>query len=217
MNTKSSLVLLIFAIMCFLFGRRYVCTIKGLCGKCDEIQMESVLPPISFGMNSDSAILGPNFDSYRDSICLAFQNQDIYVEGHYFGNETNTSESENLGVARAKTISNLFSSCFDTANIHLNGVKNEGQADEFEAISVSIVGSNEKGETKNKNKNISLTGHTDNTGSSKRNLIPSQNDPNLIKNYLISKGMPPAQITAEGKGDAEPIAENNSEEIMALN
>lgn len=203
MNTKSSLVLLIFAITCFLFGRRYVCTIKGLCGKCDEIQMESALPPISFGINSDSAILGPNFESYRDSICLTFQNQAIYIEGYYFGNETNTSESENLGVARARTISNLFSSCFDSANIHLNGVKNEGQADEYTAVSVSIVGSNEKGEIKNKN--ISMTGHTDNISSAKGNLVLSQNDPNMIKNYPISKGMLPAQNTTGWKGDAEPI------------
>jgi hypothetical protein len=213
MNTKSSLVLLIFAIMCFLFGRRYVCTIKGLCEKCDEIQIESALPPISFGINSDSAILGPNFEAYRDSICLAFQNQEIYVEGHYFDNETNTSESENIGFARAKAISKLFSSCFDSVKIHLNGVKNEGKADEFTAISYSIAGSNEKGETKNKNKNISLTGHTDNTGSAKQNLVLSYNNANSIKNPLISKGMPSTQITAAGKGDAEAIVEEN----MAMN
>ena len=256
MNTKSSLVLLIFAITCFLFGRRYVCTIKGLCGKCNEIQLESALPPISFGMNSDSAILGPHFETYRDSICLAFQNQDILIEGHYFENEHNFSDSENLGLARAKSISNLFSSCFDTAKIHLNGIRDEGQANESSNILGTLAGSNElekteteveiitkNGETvirfpkgsdqnmtdskleaflteiatNNKDKNISLTGHTDNTGSAQRNQVLSQNRANSIKNYLVSKGMPATQITAEGKGDAEPIAENNSEENMALN
>ena len=58
---------------------------------------------------------------------------------------------------------------------------------------------------------IALTGHTDDQGEPASNLTLGQNRANVIKSYLISKGVPAAKITAISKGETEPVASNSNE------
>jgi type IX secretion system PorP/SprF family membrane protein len=64
---------------------------------------------------------------------------------------------------------------------------------------------------------IKLTGHTDNVGSAKFNQRLSHHRANAIKEYLVSKGIDAGRIDAEGKGMAEPLNENKTEEDRAKN
>lgn len=59
---------------------------------------------------------------------------------------------------------------------------------------------------------IKITGHTDNIGPDQDNLTLSQNRANAVINALIKLGINASRLIAEGKGEAMPIADNNSEE-----
>lgn len=71
--------------------------------------------------------------------------------------------------------------------------------------------------TKNPNANLSIEGHTDNTGSTVGNLDLSKNRAASVKNYLLSKGIDASRIITNGYGEARPIASNDTEEGRALN
>ena len=63
-----------------------------------------------------------------------------------------------------------------------------------------------------------ITGHTDNTGDVTNNLALGQNRADSVKKYLIKNAaIPENKIIATSKGEAEPIADNNTPEGRAKN
>lgn len=52
---------------------------------------------------------------------------------------------------------------------------------------------------------IKIVGHTDRTGSAKKNIKLSLARAQSTKAYLISKGLKPEQMTTEGRGSSEPL------------
>jgi hypothetical protein len=64
---------------------------------------------------------------------------------------------------------------------------------------------------------IEIGGHTDNVGSAKSNLALSEARANTVMNYLISKGIDPARLSAKGYGFSVPVADNKTEEGRAQN
>ncbi len=71
--------------------------------------------------------------------------------------------------------------------------------------------------TKNKDLNIQIAGHTDNSGNAYLNFVLSEKRANTIKKYLIEKGIAADRIKTKGYGSTQPIASNESEETMKLN
>ncbi len=69
----------------------------------------------------------------------------------------------------------------------------------------------------NENLNLSITGHTDNLGSAKFNQHLSLKRANAIKHFLIKRNIDPARLTTDGKGLAEPIADNETDTGRAKN
>lgn len=67
---------------------------------------------------------------------------------------------------------------------------------------------------KNK-KSLQLIGHTDDQGTEEYNQKLSQDRANAVKTYLESKGA--TNITALGKGESEPIADNSTVEGRTKN
>ena len=55
-----------------------------------------------------------------------------------------------------------------------------------------------------------VRGYTDSTGSRSYNLSVSKFRANIIKSYLVGKGVSPSRINASGKGQDDPIAPNNT-------
>ncbi|MBS0379719.1 MAG: OmpA family protein [Proteobacteria bacterium] len=51
---------------------------------------------------------------------------------------------------------------------------------------------------------VEIAGHTDSTGSVAANLTLSQRRAEAVRDYLLSRGAQPAQITARGYGKSEP-------------
>jgi outer membrane protein OmpA-like peptidoglycan-associated protein len=64
---------------------------------------------------------------------------------------------------------------------------------------------------------IQIEGHTDNVGSAADNLKLSENRAKAVVNYLMSKNITAARLTAKGFGATKPIAENSTEEGRGQN
>lgn len=64
---------------------------------------------------------------------------------------------------------------------------------------------------------ISICGYTDNVGFPESNLALAQKRAQVVKEFLMSKGIPASQLIATGKGEAHPIASNNTAEGRKLN
>lgn len=59
---------------------------------------------------------------------------------------------------------------------------------------------------------VRLTGHTDASGDAAENLKLGQARANSIRDFLLSKGVSSTQILASSKGEAAPIASNDTAE-----
>ncbi|MEO0898884.1 MAG: OmpA family protein [Bacteroidota bacterium] len=59
---------------------------------------------------------------------------------------------------------------------------------------------------------IKLTGHTDNVGGDQDNLKLSLNRAEAVKTYLGEKGVLLSRMVTEGKGEAQPVYRNNTDE-----
>jgi len=62
-----------------------------------------------------------------------------------------------------------------------------------------------------------ISGHTDNTGTAAKNQTLSEARANAVAEYLKGKGVPESQLTATGKGQDEPIADNKTAAGRAKN
>jgi outer membrane protein OmpA-like peptidoglycan-associated protein len=67
------------------------------------------------------------------------------------------------------------------------------------------------------NSRITVTGHTDSTGSAQYNQQLSQQRAEAVATYLISRGVNPASITAIGAGENLPVASNETQSGRAAN
>lgn len=64
---------------------------------------------------------------------------------------------------------------------------------------------------------ITVSGHTDYIGSNEFNQRLSIQRANTVKDYLVSKGVPAANITVKGYGETRPIADNSTAAGRAQN
>jgi outer membrane protein OmpA-like peptidoglycan-associated protein len=62
------------------------------------------------------------------------------------------------------------------------------------------------------NSKVSVEGHTDNRGGDKYNQALSERRAQAVKKYLVDKGEKAERITATGKGEANPIADNKTKQ-----
>ncbi|MDW8849559.1 OmpA family protein [Flavobacterium sp. MMLR14_040] len=68
------------------------------------------------------------------------------------------------------------------------------------------------------NTKLTVVGHTDNVGNPDSNLALSKSRAEAVVNYLKQKGIPASRFQlVDGKGQADPIADNNSASGKALN
>jgi len=64
---------------------------------------------------------------------------------------------------------------------------------------------------------IEIGGHTDNTGTTARNLELSHKRAQAVVNHLVNKGIDPDRLSAKGYGDTMPVADNSTEEGRGKN
>jgi outer membrane protein OmpA-like peptidoglycan-associated protein len=70
---------------------------------------------------------------------------------------------------------------------------------------------------KNPNEKLSVTGHTDSDGDDALNIALSEKRAGIVKAILVKDGFADAGLTVIGKGESEPIAENDTPDNKAKN
>ena len=65
--------------------------------------------------------------------------------------------------------------------------------------------------------NVEIAGHTDNVGSDAYNLKLSQQRATAVKEYLIMHGIQAQRLRAQGYGESQPIADNETKDGQAQN
>jgi len=65
--------------------------------------------------------------------------------------------------------------------------------------------------------NMTISGHTDNTGSSPANQLLSEKRANSCFDFLVKKGISPDRISATGYGESRPITSNDTPKGRTLN
>jgi outer membrane protein OmpA-like peptidoglycan-associated protein len=68
-----------------------------------------------------------------------------------------------------------------------------------------------------KEQRMTVYGYTDNVGAADMNMELSQRRASAVRDYLVTKGIPQDLITAQGKGQGDPISDNGSVEGRAAN
>ncbi|HXG51129.1 MAG TPA: OmpA family protein [candidate division Zixibacteria bacterium] len=69
----------------------------------------------------------------------------------------------------------------------------------------------------NKDKRVSLSGHTDSIGTEAYNQKLSERRVNSVRDYLVKHGIERDRITGQGFGESKPIADNRTKEGRAKN
>jgi outer membrane protein OmpA-like peptidoglycan-associated protein len=64
---------------------------------------------------------------------------------------------------------------------------------------------------------IKVIGHTDSVGLDTYNQALSERRASSVAAYLLSQGLAPNKLTSEGKGQSQPVADNETEEGRAKN
>lgn len=64
---------------------------------------------------------------------------------------------------------------------------------------------------------VSLTGHTDNVGQDASNLALGQRRAQVIKDYLVAKGVSSAKVSVDSRGESQPVATNSTDAGRAKN
>jgi outer membrane protein OmpA-like peptidoglycan-associated protein len=95
---------------------------------------------------------------------------------------------------------------------------------QFRSNSTKLTGSSlpsllELADTLNTNPDLELTveGHTDNSGSPEYNQILSEQRAAEVKKVLVSMGIPEERISTRGFGDTQPVGDNKTREGKAMN
>ncbi|MCB0646585.1 MAG: OmpA family protein [Saprospiraceae bacterium] len=69
----------------------------------------------------------------------------------------------------------------------------------------------------NGNVRLEISGHTDNVGDDIENLLLSQKRADAVRYFLIKEKISPDRLTSIGKGENEPVADNNSTDGRQMN
>ncbi len=64
---------------------------------------------------------------------------------------------------------------------------------------------------------FSIEGHSDNSSSNSHNMRLSLSRAKAVKNYLVSQGIDPDRVSAQGFGEGRPIADNSTKEGRTKN
>jgi len=60
-------------------------------------------------------------------------------------------------------------------------------------------------------RDVEIEGHTDNVGSDTSNQSLSERRAESVKSYLLQQGIGTQRLSSTGKGEGQPIGDNNTE------
>jgi OOP family OmpA-OmpF porin len=93
----------------------------------------------------------------------------------------------------------------------------ESGSSNLQAASVAILESVAKISGRCPDQQININGYTDSAGAAKANKALSKKRAEAVMDQLVSLGMNPARLNAEGFGESKPVASNKTEKGRAKN
>lgn len=205
MNLKSILVLIVMLIWWIVCWKHYTCGIKNFCDIEKTIENDTTMLsfPISFNLNSDSAVLH-EFEIYRSEICSKYNGQTIEIVGSYFADETNTTSFSNLGLARAQQLKNMLASCMDTSKIRLLAMeisKDSNFKAPFDALKIQMADTTNYSNLSE----VKIVSHENSAEiyfpSSSIKGLTNEGFTKLLKDYITKIGTSSQKIKLEGHTD----------------
>lgn len=100
------------------------------------------------------------------------------------------------------------------ATVHFEFAKTEPQ---FEAATDLAINTLCAAMAADNSVKVLITGHTDNIGSAAGNMTYGQKRAEALKELMVKRGAPAANISTTSKGQNEPVVENDTEEHRWLN
>ena len=101
--------------------------------------------------------------------------------------------------------------------ISLSGVLFEAGGDKLSSASEGRLDTVAQALTAYPDRSIVIEGHTDDRGSDSTNQMLSQKRADSVRSYLQQRGVPAEQMRAVGRGEAQPVASNDTAEGRANN
>ncbi|MEQ8548073.1 MAG: PorP/SprF family type IX secretion system membrane protein [Cyclobacteriaceae bacterium] len=99
----------------------------------------------------------------------------------------------------------------------LSGVQFESGKDVLTKKSNDILNKVANLLLENNNYDLKISGYTDSSGDEEKNLQLSKQRANAVKGFLVEKGINADRISADGYGQAKPLADNATKEGRAKN
>lgn len=119
-------------------------------------------------------------------------------------NEVQVEEENSVNIQRMKTE-------LETAGkLTVYGINFETNSDVIKEESYPTLDEIYELLVRNEDLSLYIEGHTDNRGNEGYNLELSDKRANSVKGYIVKKGIDNQRLTAVGKGEVFPIADNNS-------
>lgn len=100
---------------------------------------------------------------------------------------------------------------FDDTRAELTGVTFKAGSAELVPTSLKTLDAAIKGLKLNPKAKVEVQGHTSSEGSDELNQKLSEDRANSVRDYMISKGIVAARLTAVGYGPSQPKADNSTE------
>lgn len=246
MKSKALLVILLFIMWSVASGWYYICEIKQQCPTGATTAGVTSKEGLTFKYGESVPILSGDFEQYKmDLLNKMDSNNVLKIVGFYDPSEVNNSSFDNLGVARAIAVQNLFSNVDQSRfSISSEQVKLEDKNMELDAVDFIILTRNEfVQETdfgaiifldteninpkidafltylaiENQGRSIDVVGHWDNSETSANNFSKALDIANTIVQQLADKGLDKQNLNPTSKGETEPIADNATIEGRAKN
>jgi outer membrane protein OmpA-like peptidoglycan-associated protein len=107
--------------------------------------------------------------------------------------------------------------CPEQARIVLSGVNFKTDSDELTAESLAILDGVSATLAANPDVRVMVAGHTDADGEAAYNKDLSQRRAQQVVAYLVEHGVQPDNLTAQGFGEEQPVADNDTPEGKAQN
>jgi len=146
---------------------------------------------ISFGINSDKIMTQSMLHDF------SFSNSDAYSGGILYEYQE-ISEERSIEIEKGITNKILYAS-FASKNFNPDNT--------LKAYALEIKTYLEK----YPDKNVLVTGHTDNIGKEEDNHWIGKQRADNVKKYLISQGISTSRITSSSEGENSPVADNTTE------
>jgi len=151
-------------------------------------------------------------NNYSDHNAIALQHT-IGLAFNFGGGKVKSAPSD--AVTNNKPV--VTDKAKDILKRAIKGVQFESGSDVITKDSYSILDEVVSVMKDNGSYNLSINGHTDNTGKADANLTLSQKRADAVKKYLTDKGIAASRLKATGFGQTKPIVDNSTPEGRAQN